>query len=82
MLIELATLPPIIQQYITQNQSVEFKLIDNGQVLATPTQRVERPFNFEIDEIDKALNGKFVEMPNGIAKDFDSFTKWLDGEFA
>lgn len=41
MLIELATLPPIIQQYITQNQSVEFKLIDNGQVLATPTQRVE-----------------------------------------
>lgn len=78
MLIELATLPPIIQQYITQNQSIEFKLIDNGQILATPTQRAERPFNFEIGEIDNAIQSGFTpSIPNHALKDVESFEKWL-----
>lgn len=80
MLIELATLPPIIQQYITQSQSVEFKLIDNGQVLATPTQRVERPFNFEIDEIDNTIQSGFTPpIPSHALTNVETFEKWLQG---
>lgn len=41
MLIELATLPPIVQQYMTQAQTVELKLI-NGKVIATPIMTTEQ----------------------------------------
>lgn len=36
-MIELATLPPIIQQYIQENDVVELRLVD-GEVIATPKQ--------------------------------------------
>lgn len=75
MILELATLPTVFQQYIQENPSLEIKLVD-GKVIATP-KLVERPFNFDIEEMDKAINGKFVTMPAGLAKDPETFEKWL-----
>lgn len=37
-MIELATLPPIIQQYIQENGVVELRLVD-GEVIATPKSK-------------------------------------------
>lgn len=61
MIFELATLPPIFQQYMQEHPAVELKLVD-GKLIATPT-RTERPFNFDIDELDSALNSGVVPVP-------------------
>lgn len=80
MLIEI---PMYIETVVKQQAEIQGITAEQVVQKALASQfKIERPFNFEIDEIDKALNGKFVEIPKGIAKDFDSFTKWLDGEFA
>lgn len=75
MILELAALPTVFQQYIQENPSLEIKLVD-GKVITTP-KLVERPFNFDIEEMDKAINSKFVTMPAGLAKDPEAFEKWL-----
>lgn len=46
MILELATLPTVFQQYIQENPSLEIKLVD-GKVIATP-KLVERPFNLAV----------------------------------
>lgn len=66
------------QQGITAEQLVQQSLANQ---FATTQTKVERPFNFDMDDMDKAINGNFVEMPKGMAKDFEAFSKWLDGAF-
>lgn len=44
-------------------------------------QRVECPFDYDLDEMKKAMNGKFVEVPKGVADDLDTFTDWVKGAF-
>lgn len=47
--------------------------------LAT-TQRVERPFNFEIDEIDNTIQSGFTPpIPSYALTDVETFEKWLQG---
>lgn len=75
-MIELTTLPPIVQQYIMDTGAVELRMT-NGQIIATP-KRVERPFNFDIDEMDRAINSGFTPpVPRHALQDLDSFEKWL-----
>lgn len=44
-------------------------------------QAIQKKLNarliFEIDELDKAINGKFATMPKGLAQDPEAFEKWL-----
>lgn len=76
MILELATLPTVFQQYIQENPSLEIKLVD-GKVIATP-KLVERPFNFDIDEMDKAINsGTTPPVPQYALQDVETFEKWL-----
>lgn len=75
MIIELATLPLHFQQYMQENQSVELKLVD-GKLFVTP-KRIERPFNFEIEELDKALNSGVVAVPK--FDNAEQLADWLGG---
>lgn len=70
-MIELATLPPIVQEYIQNTGVVELKLVQ-GQVIATP-KRIETPFNFDIDEMDRAIDSGVVSIPK-----FDSADELAD----
>lgn len=74
-MIELAMLPPIVQEYIKDTGAVELRM-SNGQIIATP-KKIERPFNFEIDELDKAINSGFVPVPK--FDTVDELADWLGG---
>lgn len=91
-MIELATLPPIIQQYIQENGVVELRLVD-GEVIATPKlndttdddyyEHFYRHFDIEyikqaIGETDEQGRAKnTVEVPKSALDNFESFQNWL-----
>lgn len=45
-------------------------------------QRVERPFDYDLEEIKHAIESGFTEVPKSAMQDFDSFDNWLHGRFA
>lgn len=81
MLIEF---PQHIEQQI--NMMAELQGKTNEQIVIELVeqqfgQRVEHPFDYDLDEMKKAMNGKFVEIPKGVADDLDTFTDWVKGAF-
>jgi len=38
-------------------------------------------FNFDLEEMKRAVESPTVEVPDWALKDFESFCKWLMGEF-
>lgn len=91
-MIELATLPPIIQQYIQENGVVELRLVD-GEVIATPklndttdddyNEHFYRHFDIEyikqaIGETDEHGRAKHtIRIPEGVAQDKEAFREWV-----
>lgn len=40
--------------------------------------RIERPFNFDLDEMEQAINSGFTPpVPKEALKDLETFEKWL-----
>lgn len=60
-------------------------LIKSGEIVcsyqATPQKKKGCPFDFEVDELDKMINGKFATIPKGLAQDPEAFEKWLREAF-
>lgn len=75
-------LPPQIQTVIEQNAKeagISAEMLATKFVMAQ-LEKQERPFNFDLEEMEQAINSGFVEIPKGAAKDLETFEKWLAGE--
>lgn len=80
MLIEI---PAYVEQIIKQQAQEQGITAEQlAEQTLTKTFSKETPFNFDLEEMDKALNGKFVEMPKGMANNQEDFDKWLAGAFS
>ncbi|MFW2177974.1 MULTISPECIES: hypothetical protein [unclassified Moraxella] len=82
MLVQIHTLPAIVQEYIQKGESIE--LITNGQVIgkfvATAPQSpsyAKGDFSFDLQRMKKAVEAPYVVAPD--FKSDEDFFSWLDG---
>lgn len=61
-----------VETFISQTLIQHFKFNES-----TP---IERPFNFEIDELQHSIESGFVEVPSSALHDFEHFENWLNGK--
>lgn len=69
-------------QQIAQSQNTTAEKIVTQLVENNLPQRVERPFDYDLAEIQHAIESGFTEIPKSAMQDFDSFDNWLHGRFA
>lgn len=79
MILDIAILPIAIQQAIKNGEVIEF--VENGQPIAPPKIRKINDGDYDITQMNAALNAPSVEVPKEVLKDFDSFDKWIRGAF-
>lgn len=78
MLLDIAILPPAVQSAIKNGEQITF--VENGQ----PIEPVKKKINdgdYDIAEMDKAINAPSVVVPKSALKDFEIFDKWIKGAF-
>lgn len=87
MLIELATLPPAIQQQILQIKADEVvQFVDNGKLIKTaqfsePKSHVNGDFDFDLARMKLAVESGLsnpIQVPKSALTDIDAFDRWLD----
>lgn len=78
MLIEI---PMYIETVVKQQAEIQGITAEQVVQKALASQfKIERPFNFEIDEIDNAIQSGFTPpIPSHALKDVETFEKWLQG---
>lgn len=75
MLIEI---PAHIEMIIKQQAEIQGITAEQlAQQTLEKQFRVERPFNFDIEEIDKAINSGFVQVPK--LDTVEELADWLGG---
>lgn len=67
----------IAQAQNTTPEKIASRLIENNL-----PERIERPFDYDLDEIKHAMESGFTEIPKSAMQDFESFDNWLQGRFA
>lgn len=81
MFVELSMLPPEVQKQLQKGELVQ--IVDHGKVIG---QMVKQPsyavgdFNFDLERMKQHIDCGFVEVPQGVAKDLDSFTHWIESQ--
>lgn len=76
MLIELATLPPTVQQQILQIKVDEVvHIVDNGKVVKQLTQSTHDNFTFDMERIQQSIDSGRVTVPQ--FNSFEEFDAWL-----
>ena len=76
-------LPPQIEQTIHQQAQAQGISVKNlvektlSQAFTTTQHRQETAFDYDINEIQSAIDSGFIEVPKGVSKDLDSFTNWV-----
>lgn len=83
----LIDLPPQIETLIEQQahkQGISAEVFAKNLIVQqlAPYQRKERAFDYDIDEIQMAMDSGFIEMPKGTARDLDTFTQWIKASLA
>lgn len=73
-------LPPQIQTVIEQNAKeagISPEMLAT-KILSNQFEKTERPFNFDLDEMEQAINSGFTPpVPKEALKDLETFEKWL-----
>lgn len=78
MLLDIAILPPAVQSAIKNGEQIIF--VENSQ----PIEPIKKKINdgdYDIAEMDKAINAASVVVPKSALKDFETFDKWIKGAF-
>lgn len=72
-------LPPQVQMVIEQNaKEVGISPEQLATQILSEQFRIERPFNFDLDEMEQAINSGFTPpVPKEALKDLETFEKWL-----
>lgn len=75
-------IPPHIEQAMLYHAHQQGVSVETVAMQALEQHfRQERPFNFDLDEMQQAIDSGFVEMPDWAKKDFASFQRWLQQGF-
>lgn len=69
-------------QQIAQSQNTTAENIARTLIEANLPKRIEHPFDYDLAEIQHAIESGFTEIPKSAMQDFDSFDNWLHGRFA
>lgn len=88
MLIEISSLPPVLEKAILQGEAVEFaqngkvirRLSDNSPTIATQSHAksyANGDFNFDLELLQKSIDSGEVVVPK--LRNSDDFLAWLNG---
>lgn len=79
MILDIAILPPAVQFAIKNGEPIEF--VENGQPIVSLYQHKINDGDYDIDEMNEAINAPSVVVPKEALKDFETFDKWIQSAF-
>lgn len=82
LMIDLSPQTESYIQQIAKCQNTTAEKIATQLIESNLPKRVERPFDYDLDEIKQSIESGFVEIPKSATQDFASFDNWLQGRFA
>lgn len=82
LMVDLSPYAETVIQSIAQHQGKTAEQVASELIETHLPKRVERPFDYDLAEIQHAIESGFTEIPKSAMQDFDSFDNWLQGRFA
>lgn len=85
MLVEISSLPPVLEKAILQGEAVEFA--KNGKVIRrladnSPKSYANGDFNFDLAYLQDMVDSKTASVPDEALESVEAFEHWLKGAFA